>query len=64
MPDYNRAEKVRIIESENNSEEIYIIKDVKKVRKGGVLYLLKPLEDDSVLRICYENNESLLERVS
>lgn len=63
MPNFDRSEKVRIIESERDSE-VYIIKDVKKVRKGGVLYLLKPLENDSVLRICYENNESLLERVS
>jgi hypothetical protein len=64
VPNFDRTEKVRIIESKRYSEEIYIIKDVKKVRKGGVLYLLKSLENDSVLRICYENNESLLERVS
>lgn len=63
MPNFDRSEKVRIIESENDSE-VYIIKDIKKVRKGGVLYLLKPIENDSILRICYENNESLLERVS
>ena len=63
MSNFDRTEKVRIIKPERDSEEIYVIKDVKKVRKGGVLYLLKPIEDDSVLHICYENNESLLERV-
>lgn len=63
MPNFDRSEKVRIIESERDSE-VYVIKDVKKVRKGGVLYLLKPLDNDTILRICYENNESLLERVS
>ena len=63
MSNFIRMEKVRIIDSKRDSEEIYVIKDVKKVRKGGVLYLLKPLETDSILRMCYENNESILERV-
>ena len=63
MSVFNRKERVRIIEPEIDSEKIYIIKDIKKIRKGGVLYLLKSLEEKSVLRLYYENQESLLERI-
>ena len=63
MPVFNRGERVRITESKRNSEKIYIVKDIKKVRKGGVLYLLKSLEENSVLRLFHENNESLLEKI-
>ena len=59
----NRQEKVRIIGLGEIYDRIYAIKDVKKVRKGGLLYLLKSLEDNSVFRLFYENNESHLERV-
>ena len=62
MPTFNRGERVRITKSEKDSNKIYIIKDMKKIRKGGVLYLLKSLEKRSVLRLYYENEESLLER--
>ncbi len=61
---FNQGERVRIVESEEQPGKIYIIKDIKKIRKGGVLYLLKSLEEDSVLRLYYENKESLLERIS
>ena len=63
MSVFNRRERVRIVESEIESEKIYIIKDIKKIRKGGVLYLLKSLEAKPVFRLYYENKESLLERI-
>jgi len=62
---FNHGERVRLTESgEDGPGKIYIIKDIKKIRKGGVLYLLKSLEEESVLRLYYENKESLLERIS
>ena len=63
MSVFNRRERVRIVAQEVDSEKIYIIKDMKKIRKGGTLYLLKSLEEKSVLRLYYENKESLLERI-
>lgn len=63
MSVFNRRERVRIVAQEVDSEKIYIIKDMKKIRKGGTLYLLKSLEEKSVLRLYYENEESLLERI-
>ena len=63
MSVFNRGERVQIIESERDSDKIYIIKDMKKIRKGGVLYLLKSLEEEPVLRLYYEDNTSLLERI-
>lgn len=63
MSIFNRRERVRIVEPEIYSEKIYIIKDMKKIRKGGVLYLLKSLEEKPILRLYYENKESLLERI-
>ena len=63
MPTFNRGERVRLTESEEE-DKIYIIKDMKKVRKGGLLCLLKSLEEDSVLRLYYEDKQSLLERIS
>ncbi len=63
MLTFNRGERVRLtgLEQEN---KIYIIKDMKKIRKGGVLYLLKSLEEDFILRLYYEDKQSLLERIS
>ena len=46
-----------------DAEKIYIIKDIKKTRNGGILYLLKSLEEKPVLRLYYEHKESLLERI-
>lgn len=63
MSVFSRGEKVQIIESERDSDKIYIIKDMKKIRKGGVLYLLKSLEEEPILRLYFENRESLLERI-
>jgi len=64
MHNFNRGERVRIAGSENDSKKIYIIKDIKKIRKGGFLYLLKSLEKKSVLRLYYEDEESVLERIT
>ena len=64
MSIFNRGERVRIVDPQKNSTQIYRIKDMKKVRKGGTLYLLKSLEEKSVLRLYYEYQESLLERIS
>jgi len=63
MSVFNRRERVRIVAQEAYSEKIYIIKDMKKIKKGGILYLLKSLEEKPVLRLYYENEESLLERI-
>ncbi|MGI0065558.1 MAG: hypothetical protein ACREA5_06675 [Nitrosotalea sp.] len=63
MSVFNRGETVQIIESERDSDKIYIIKDMKKIRKGGFLYLLKSLEEEPVLRLYFESHESLLERI-
>ena len=63
MSVFNRGERVQIIESERDSDKIYIIRDMKKIRRGGVLYLLKSLEEEPVLRLYYEDSKSLLERI-
>ncbi len=54
---------VRITESERDLDKVYIIKEIRKIRKGGNLYLLKSLGED-ILRLYYENKESLLEKIS
>jgi hypothetical protein len=64
MSVFNSGERVRIIVSEQYSSKIYRIKNMKKIRNGGTLYLLKSLEENPILRLYYENNESLLERIS
>ena len=63
MPIFNRGERVRMIVPEKNSTIVYLIKDMKKIRRGGILYLLKSLEEKPVLRLHYEDRESLLERI-
>ena len=64
MHNFSRGERVRIAGSEKDSKKIYIIKDMKKIRKGGVLYLLKSLERKSVLRLYYEDEGTILERMN
>jgi len=44
MSVFNRGERVRIIDPEKNSSAVYRIRDMKKIRNGGTLYLLKSLE--------------------
>jgi hypothetical protein len=63
MSVFNRGERVRIIDPEKNSNIVYRIRDMKKIRNGGTLYLLKSLEENSILRLYYEDRESLLERI-
>lgn len=64
MSIFNSGERVRIIDPEKHSSKIYRIKNMKKIRNGETLYLLKSLEENPVLRLYYENKESLLERIS
>jgi len=63
MSVFSHGERVRIVEPERDSDKIYVIKKIKKIRKGGNLYLLKSLEEESVLRLYYEDKKSLLERI-
>lgn len=59
-----KGERVRIIEEqEKNSDDVYLIKNIKKYSKGGTLYLLKLLDEYPVLRLYYESEKSLLERI-
>jgi hypothetical protein len=62
MSVFTRGERVRIIESKTKSD-VYVVKGVKKYSKGGTLYLLKLLDEDPILRLYYETNKSLLERI-
>lgn len=61
MSSFKKGEKVRIIESGKEPSVTYTIKDIKKSGKI-TLYLLKS-EEDPVLRLYYEDEKSLLERV-
>jgi hypothetical protein len=63
MSVFNCGDRVRIIE-QVDSEKIYIIKDMKKCKKGMMLYLLKSLESEPVMRLYCEDERSLLERIS
>jgi hypothetical protein len=63
MSVFNCGEKVQIIESEKESDKVYIIKKMKKASGGGILYLLKSLEEKPILRLYYEGRKSLLERI-
>ncbi len=60
---FHSGDMVRIAEGEKDFGKIYMIKEIKKIRKGGNLYLLKSLEDDS-LRLYYEHEESVLEKIA
>ena len=64
MSVFGKGERVRIVESDGPSEKIYQIKGIKPFKKGrGTVYLLKSLEENSILRLYYENEISLLERI-
>ncbi len=63
MNSFKLGDMVRISDSERDSDKAYMIKEIKKIRKGGTLYLLESLTDD-ILRLHYENKESLLEKIS
>lgn len=59
---FNLGDMVRI-ESERDYNKVYIIKEIKAIRRHGKLYLLKSLDDD-VLRLYYEGKKSLLEKIT
>lgn len=64
MSVFTKGERVRIVESKPKSKsEVYLVKGVKKYRTGGTLYLLKLLAEDPILRLYYETDKSLLERI-
>ena len=63
MSVFSRGERVRIVIPEKKSRVVYLIKDMKKIKRGGILYLLKSLEENPVLRLHYENKDALLERI-
>lgn len=64
MTQFSLGEIVRVTEPEKYSDKVYIIKEIKKIKRGGHLYLLKSFNEDEVLRLYYENNGSLMERIS
>lgn len=64
MNKFKLGEIVRTNEPEKYSEKIYIIKEIKKIRRAGHLYLLKSFDDDKILRLYYDNDDSLLERIN
>jgi hypothetical protein len=59
---FKSGERVRIT-SVDEPKKIYKIKKIKATRKGGILYLLKSLEKNSILRMYYEDKKLLLERI-
>lgn len=59
---FKSGERVRIT-SVDEPKKIYKIKKIKAIRKGGILYLLKSLEKNSILRMYYEDKKLLLERI-
>lgn len=61
MSVFKKGERVRMVEDDKS--KVYKIKKIKKVKKGGILYLLKSLEKDPVMRLYYENKKLLLERI-
>lgn len=61
MSVFKSGERVRIVEDDQS--KVYKIKKIKKIRRGGILYLLKSLEENSVMRLYYENKKLLLERI-
>ncbi len=63
MSIFLKGERVRIIEPEKKSDHVYIIKSIKKYSKGGTLYLLKLLDENPIMRLYYETDKSLLERI-
>lgn len=63
MSVFTKGERVRIVEQEDGSDYVYLIKGVRKYSKGGTLYLLKLLDENPVLRLYHESEKSLLERI-
>ncbi|CUR51562.1 protein of unknown function [Nitrosotalea devaniterrae] len=59
---FRSGERVRIT-SVDEPNKVYKIKKIKTTRKGGILYLLKSLEKNPILRMYYEDKKLLLERI-
>ncbi|NHH98037.1 hypothetical protein DYY66_0572 [Candidatus Nitrosotalea sp. FS] len=59
---FKSGERVRIT-GVNESNKIYKIKKIRITEKGGILYLLKSLEKNSVLRMYHEDKRLCLERI-
>jgi len=60
---FKNGERVRIT-GVNESNKVYKIKKIRITKKGGILYLLKSLEKNPVLRMHHEDKKLLLERIS
>lgn len=63
MSVFAKGERVRIVESRKKKSDVYVIKDLKKHRTGGTVYLLRLLSVDPIMRIYHETDKSLLERI-
>ena len=63
MTKFKRQDQVRIIEDGKNLETTYTINMIKKSRDGKMLYLLRSQDDESILRLYYENDYSSLSKV-
>ncbi|HEX5457174.1 MAG TPA: hypothetical protein VFX64_02180 [Candidatus Nitrosotalea sp.] len=63
MSIFLKGERVRIVEPEKKSDHVYIIKSIKRYGRGGTLYLLKLLDENPIMRLYYETDKSLLERI-
>jgi hypothetical protein len=63
MTKFKPKDQVRIIEDGKNSETTYTIKAIKKSRDGKLLYLLRSQDNESILRLYYENGNSGLSKV-
>ena len=61
---FKRKDQVRIIEDGKNSETCYTIRAIKKSTNGKLLYLLSSQDNESILRLYYENDYSMLSKVS
>ena len=59
---FKSGERVRITAADE-PKKVYKIKKIRATRRGGVLYLLKSLEKNSILRMYYEDKKLLLERI-
>jgi hypothetical protein len=63
MENFKQGEQVRIIESTKNLSITFTINEIKESCDGKPLYFLKSQDDESVLRLYYENGNSSLRRV-
>lgn len=62
MSVFKRGDRVRVVESGENSAKTYVIKKIFESDDGIPLYLLKS-DTSRALRLFYENEEAGLERI-